>query len=120
MSHSSTFAGGALASRVALKTLEMLTRNDQKAIRGAKDMGNYLIEKLKAVQQRTPMYSKILKDVRGRGLMIGIEFTKVRSVFEPQGTSVRCLMGAMAEQGLLVREKEKEKERKKDKKKKEH
>jgi predicted amino acid dehydrogenase len=69
--HSSTFAGDELSSRVALKTLEMLTRENGALLGNVKQRGKRLLERLRALQAR---YPDAIVDVRGRGLMIGVEF----------------------------------------------
>lgn len=67
-SHATTFGGGALASGVAAKVVEILLR-DKLAERSA-ELGEHLKRELAAMQVRQP--GKI-KEVRGLGLMIGIE-----------------------------------------------
>ena len=67
MSHSSTFAGGALASRVGLRTLDMLMRNDGELIKRAGEVGGYLIEQLKGLQAKSAAHRMMLKDVREIG-----------------------------------------------------
>jgi acetylornithine/succinyldiaminopimelate/putrescine aminotransferase/predicted amino acid dehydrogenase len=68
--HSSTFAGNTLACRVGLKVLDMLTLNDSQLLRDIEVRGQYLLTRLRAIQKK---YPRIIKDVRGRGLMIGME-----------------------------------------------
>ncbi|HBF38079.1 MAG TPA: aminotransferase III [Firmicutes bacterium] len=68
--HSSTFAGNTLACRVGLQVLDMLTRNNNQLIREVKAKGEFLLERLKVIQQKYPW---VIKEVRGRGLMIGLE-----------------------------------------------
>ena len=58
-----TFGGNHLACAAACATLDVI--RDENLIANAAETGKYLIEKLKEISQ--------LKEVRGRGLMIGIE-----------------------------------------------
>lgn len=58
-----TFGGNHLACAAACATLDVIS--DEKLIENAAEVGSYLIEKLKEIPG--------LKEVRGRGLMIGIE-----------------------------------------------
>ena len=69
--HTSTFGGNPLACAAAIKTLEILKRDNlpQKA----EIRGNYLIEKLKKLKE---FYPEVIEAVRGKGLMIGVELTK--------------------------------------------
>jgi acetylornithine/N-succinyldiaminopimelate aminotransferase len=67
--HASTFGGTPLACSVALRVLDVVERNDLEA--NARRIGKFLLDRLRAVQRK---YPKVLRDVRGLGLMIGIEF----------------------------------------------
>lgn len=69
--HSSTFANNNLTCSVGLAVLEILQRNNQDLIRQVQEKGCYLISQLKVVQER---YPSVIQDVRGKGLMVGIEF----------------------------------------------
>lgn len=69
-SHATTFGGGALTSAVAAKVVEIMLR-DHLAERAAK-LGSSFMDKAKVLQKSFP--DKI-RDVRGRGLLIGIELT---------------------------------------------
>ncbi len=66
--HTSTFGGNPLACRAAIKTLEILTRDN--LARRSKKIGKYFKYKLKKLQN---LYPEIIKEVRGKGLMIGVE-----------------------------------------------
>lgn len=59
-----TFGGNHLACAAAIAVLDIM--KDEKLVENAYNIGNYLIEELKKLPN--------IKDVRGRGLMIGIEF----------------------------------------------
>ncbi|WP_113651244.1 aspartate aminotransferase family protein [Pedobacter namyangjuensis] len=58
-----TFGGNHLACAAALAVLEVIERDN--LMKNAEEIGNYLISELKKIEQ--------VKEVRGRGLMIGIE-----------------------------------------------
>lgn len=66
--HTSTFGGNTAACTAALKTIELILEQD--LCRQAKEKGAYFLEKLQTLKEKYPL----LKDVRGRGLMIGLEF----------------------------------------------
>jgi 4-aminobutyrate aminotransferase len=74
--HASTFGGNPVAIAASLKTFELLERE---LLANAQSMGERLMEGLRGVQSKYP--DNVL-DVRGRGLMIGIEFVKSVSTKE--------------------------------------
>ena len=59
-----TFGGNPLACAAALSVLIIMEK--EKLLKKAKKLGKYLVEKLKKVED--------IKEVRGEGLMVGIEF----------------------------------------------
>ena len=61
-----TFGGGYLACAASIAVLEVMEQEN--LIENALKTGNYLIEQLKTIPQ--------IKEVRGRGLMIGMEFAE--------------------------------------------
>lgn len=83
-SHGSTFGGNPLACATAIKTLEILIKN--KLWEQAHDLGEYFINKLKQ-----KLISDNILEIRGKGLMIGIELKK----------SIPDLMLLGLKQGLL-------------------
>ena len=70
MIHTSTFGGNPLACAAGLAALSQLT---PELIENSQKMGERMLNGFKEIQSR---YPAILGDVRGRGLMIGIEFTE--------------------------------------------
>ncbi len=72
-SHGSTFGGNPLAAAVALKTMEILERDNYADI--AKEKGNYFLTRLKAINNPD------IKEIRGKGLLIGVEFWTSASVY---------------------------------------
>ncbi|MFQ5415115.1 MAG: ornithine--oxo-acid transaminase [Phycisphaerae bacterium] len=64
--HGSTFGGNPLSCAVARKVIDILETNHYQ--QHAADMGAYLFSKLRAIK------SDKVKDIRGRGLWVGIEF----------------------------------------------
>ncbi|KAG5015240.1 hypothetical protein AAZX31_08G095400 [Glycine max] len=67
--HGSTFGGNPMASAVAIASLEVI-KNERLVERSAQ-MGEELTGQLLKIQQQYPDY---VKEVRGRGLFIGVEF----------------------------------------------
>lgn len=67
--HSSTFGGNPLACTVALKTIDIIIREDYSL--KAASAGIKIIDGLKKLKEK---YTDVVSDVRGLGLLIGIEF----------------------------------------------
>jgi len=67
--HSTTFGGNPLACVAAIANIHVLL--DEKLPERAEKMGGEMISKLRALRRRFP---KLCTDVRGKGLMIGMEF----------------------------------------------
>ena len=72
--HSSTFAEDDPSSRIAVAVVELLTRNDGELVKRSAYLGELFLSGLKKIKERWPT---ALADVRGRGLMLGIEFASM-------------------------------------------
>jgi 4-aminobutyrate aminotransferase len=68
-SHASTFGGNPICIEAALATLNVLERE---AIANAETVGNHILRRISKWTEKHPMVG----DVRGRGLMIGVEIVK--------------------------------------------
>jgi acetylornithine/N-succinyldiaminopimelate aminotransferase len=66
--HASTFGGTPLACAVALRVLDVMERDDLAT--NARRIGELLIDRLRRMQGK---YPRVVREVRGLGLMIGIE-----------------------------------------------
>ncbi|HVK94755.1 MAG TPA: aminotransferase class III-fold pyridoxal phosphate-dependent enzyme [Noviherbaspirillum sp.] len=69
--HSSTFAEDDFSSGVALQVLELLEAEDGKAYRQVQERSERLFAALERVQHA---YPDVVREVRGKGLFIGVEF----------------------------------------------
>jgi acetylornithine/N-succinyldiaminopimelate aminotransferase len=67
--HATTFGGTPLGCTVALKILEIIQRDD--LAQNARETGEFILNELKSLQRRFP---GVIREVRGFGLMIGLEF----------------------------------------------
>jgi acetylornithine aminotransferase/acetylornithine/N-succinyldiaminopimelate aminotransferase len=67
--HATTFGGNPLGCAVALKVLEVIERDQLAA--NAREIGRFMIDELQRLIRKFP---SVLKEVRGFGLMIGLEF----------------------------------------------
>jgi len=68
--HTSTFAEDEPGCRVAARAVEMLTRDDGRLMREVTEKGEYFLAGLRRLKERFP---GVVADVRGRGLMLGLE-----------------------------------------------
>ena len=94
-SHASTFGGNPVSIAAALATMDVLERE---AIANAARVGAKMIERLNGWKQTHPLVG----DVRGRGLMIGIELVKDKTTREP-ATALRNKVETLAfERGLMI------------------
>ncbi|TAZ00767.1 ornithine--oxo-acid transaminase [Rhizobium leguminosarum] len=87
--HGSTFGGNPLACAVARTALKVLT--EEGMIENAAVMGDYFLEGLRSIR------SNIVRDVRGRGLMMAVEL-------EPEAGGARQYCHVLKERGLLAKD----------------
>lgn len=74
--HGHTYAGNPLSAGISLKVLEIMER--ERYVNHCEKQGEYLMERLQELY-RYP----IVGDIRGKGLMIGIEFVKNQTTKQP-------------------------------------
>lgn len=79
--HTSTFGGNTLACAAAIAAIEVICREDLAG--QAAEKGHYFLCKLNELKDKYPL----LKEVRGRGLLVGIEFN------QPGGLLSKATMG---------------------------
>ena len=96
MKHSSTFGGGALACRVGLGVVDRLTRDDGALLRHVRERSAELKAGLREI---AALFPRVITDVRGEGLLLGVEFAIDRTAFASDHGS---MLGVLAEQGKLV------------------
>lgn len=87
--HGSTFGGNPLAAAVARASLKVLT--DEHLIENAAELGTYFQDQLAEIP------SKHVKEVRGKGLLIGVELT-------PEAGGARRFCENLQKQGILAKE----------------
>jgi 4-aminobutyrate aminotransferase len=74
--HGNTYGGNPLACAAALATIELI---EEEYLQNASLMGEYMMGILRQIQARHP----VIGQVRGKGLMIGVEFVKDLYTKEP-------------------------------------
>ncbi|MCG8553171.1 MAG: ornithine--oxo-acid transaminase [Desulfobacterales bacterium] len=87
--HGSTFGGNPLACAVAITALNVLV--DEGMIENSAEMGNYFMKGLSELK------NPLIREVRGRGLMIGLEFN-------PGQTTARQYCEELKNNGILCKE----------------
>ena len=94
--HGSTYGGNPVACAAGLAVLE--TIRDERLVENAAARG----AELRAGLERVAAEDDRIGDVRGPGLMIGVEFTRDRATREPDGALPDTLISACADAGLLL------------------
>ncbi len=94
-SHASTFGGNPVSCAAALATITLLKDS---LTRNAAEVGAFMMDKLRELQQK----HEIIGDVRGRGLMIGVELVKDRVTKERAVAERDKVVDACFARGLLV------------------
>jgi 4-aminobutyrate aminotransferase len=94
--HISTFGGGQLATSYALANLDHIRRQDLQA--NAARMGKLLMDGLKPLEEA----SAIVGEVRGKGLMVGLEIVADQASRAPDAPTAARIMERCRERGLLV------------------
>jgi 4-aminobutyrate aminotransferase len=93
--HASTFGGNPVCVAAAIATIELLERE---LVENADRVGRHLMDRLRDLPRRSP----IVGDVRGLGLMIGIEIVRDQETKERAPDLRDRIVAACFERGLLV------------------
>lgn len=93
--HASTFGGNPVSCAAALATIRLLTDS---LIENAAAVGSHLMAGLAGLAARHPL----IGDVRGKGLMIGIELVRDRATKERATTERNAVVHEAFRRGLLV------------------
>ncbi|MDA4129197.1 MAG: aspartate aminotransferase family protein [Thaumarchaeota archaeon] len=94
--HFSTFGGNPLCAKVASATIDVLKKN--KIPENAERVGNYLMAELREMMKKYPM----IGDVRGKGLLIGVEIVKDQIGKEPSPGEAKKLVELISKRGVLM------------------
>jgi len=91
-----TFGGNPLSCAAAVAVIDIIQESNY--LERASKLGNELKKKLQALQED----HKIVGDVRGQGMMLGIELVKDRDTKEPAIQEMLQVMEYCREKGLLI------------------
>ena len=94
--HGTTFGGNPVSCAAAVATIQ--TIRDEKMLDNAKKNGEYLIQRLKALQKKYPF----IGNVRGVGLMVGMEFVLPGKDREPNPVAAKKVLNESLLRGLLL------------------
>ena len=92
--HANTFGANPVACAAALKTIELL---ESSLVKNSAKMGVYLTGKLRRLQKKY----KIIDDVRGKGLMIGLEIVKDKKTRTPDPAKREKIVQDCFRNGIL-------------------
>ena len=94
-SHASTFGGNPISCEAALVTIDLL---QNELMENAAEIGGYMLNRLEEMKKEY----EIIGDVRGKGLMIGIELVRDRETKEPADKEKEKIIQGCFKKGLLL------------------
>lgn len=94
--HFNTFGGNPVVSAIGKAVLEVIEQENLQA--NARELGAYLLAGLEKLKAR----HRLIGDVRGQGLMLGIEFVKDRATKQPGREECAQVVENARELGLLL------------------
>ncbi len=94
--HFNTFGGNPVVTAMGKAVLEVIEKDHLQA--NCLKLGNYIHAGLNKLKEK----HKVIGDVRGKGLMIGIELVKDRTTKEPATAECAAMLEAARELGLLI------------------
>jgi 4-aminobutyrate aminotransferase len=95
-SHASTFGGNPVSASAAIEVINII--KEEKLLENATNVGGYLLKRLKEMQDNHPM----MGDVRGKGLMVGVELVKDKVSKEPAKKETEEVMMRCFEKGAAL------------------
>jgi 4-aminobutyrate aminotransferase-like enzyme len=92
----STFGGNTVSCAVGLAVLDVV--RDEQLQRHSREVGASLLMSLRSLADR----HSIIGDVRGSGLVLGVELVRDRETLEPAGPEAGFVANRMRERGILL------------------
>ena len=93
--HASTFGGNPVSCAAAIATIELLRES---LVKNAADVGEHLLNGLRALMDKHP----IIGDVRGKGLMVGVELVRDRQTKERATEERNAVVDEAFRRGMLI------------------
>jgi 4-aminobutyrate aminotransferase len=95
-SHASTFGGNPLSCVAASAVIDII--QEEKLLDNATKQGNYIMKRLEELKDK----SEIVGDVRGKGLMIGVEIVEDKESKKPASQKASEIMTRSWKRGVNV------------------
>ncbi len=95
-SHATTFGGNPIACRVAVEVIRVI--EEEGLLENASRIGDYIVKRFRELQNEL----EIIGDVRGKGLMIGVELVRNRDTREPACKELAGILSEAFKRGVLV------------------
>ncbi len=96
MEYFNTFGGNPVSCAVGLAVLDVIEEEGLQA--NARVVGDHLLSRLRQLATR----HRLIGDVRGRGLFLGIELVRDRDTLEPAAEEATTVIEAMRDRGVLL------------------
>ncbi len=93
--HASTFGGNPVSCAAAIATIDLLRES---LVKNAAEVGDHLQQGLKALMDKHP----IIGDVRGKGLMVGVELVRDRQTKERATDERNAVVNEAFSRGMLI------------------
>lgn len=93
--HASTFGGNPVSCAAAIATIELLRES---LVKNAAEVGEHLLSGLRALMDKHP----IIGDVRGKGLMVGVELVRDRQTKERATEERNAVVDEAFRRGMLI------------------
>ena len=94
--HFNTFGGNPVSCAIGKAVLEVIDRENIQ--QNCLELGSYIMEGLEKLKSKYP----VIGDVRGKGLMIGVELVRDRTTKEPAKEECAQVLERSKELGLLI------------------
>ncbi len=95
-SHATTFGGNPIACRAAVEVIRVI--EEEGLLENASRVGEYIMKRFHELQD----HLEIIGDVRGKGLMIGVELVRNRETKEPAKKELARVINEAFKRGVLV------------------
>jgi 4-aminobutyrate aminotransferase len=95
-SHASTFGGNPLSCAAALAVIDVI--KEEKLLENANKQGVYALKRLSEFKQENPLVG----DVRGKGLMIGVELVEDKDSKKPAAEKAREVIIRSWKRGVAI------------------